>query len=82
MVHRRVRQNNDVEKLRTVTMHPLHGYGRENWEILASFNKTIQVTHKGKHLQVTRLVSKLLSLESLCPQSLVLNDPRYQILAF
>ena len=57
MVHRRVRQNNDVEKLRTVTMHPLHGYGRENWEILASFNKTIQVTHKGKHLQVTRLES-------------------------
>ena len=41
MVHRRVRQNNNVEKLRTVTMKPLHGYGGENWDILASFNKTI-----------------------------------------
>ena len=59
MVHRRVRQNNNVEKLRTVTMHPLHGHGGENWEILASFNKNIQVTHKGKHLQVKRLESKV-----------------------
>ena len=52
-VHRRVKENGTVI-LRNVTTHTLTGLNlSQNSAILASFEDSIKVTHKGKFLKVS-----------------------------
>ena len=64
MLHRRVNSSENIQLLRTVTIHQLNGLKLdENREILASFNENIKLTHKGKTLQVKYLVVSFYSVK-------------------
>ena len=53
MVHRKIEENGFKVIHRSVTIHSIGGLVlSQNSAIVASFDDTIKVTHKGKHLQV------------------------------